>query len=127
MAKADLNPLSHINYSLSSPRQLKSPVRVYLTEFLRLCDPQDQNSRFDEALLKEIKVLLDRSIFEVVLREELSSNANILGGRFVLSIKSKDTDIELYKARYGVQGHSGKEVHQLVDPATTLRQISVRL
>lgn len=89
--------LSHIHHSLSgmSKHSNTESFRVYLTEVLKPGDRRGNDPRFDAARLKEIKGLLDRNIFEVLLRDELPTDANILGGRFVLSIKNKNTEKEL--------------------------------
>jgi hypothetical protein len=39
-----------------------------------------------------------------VLREEIPKNAPVMKGRFVSVIKNRDTDQEVYKERYVVQG-----------------------
>lgn len=58
---------------------------------------------------KETVGLLYKGAFRVVLNEDLEENANILGGRFVLTIKHKDKDNEVLKASFVVQGHLDRE------------------
>lgn len=44
----------------------------------------------------------------MVLKEDLDKDANMLGGHFVLTIKKKGTESEVFKARFVVQGHLDK-------------------
>ena len=62
-----------------------------------------------------------------MFKEDVPSDANILGGRFVLSIKNKNTKEEVAKARFVVQVHRDKDKTQLVHTSTNLRHHSVRL
>lgn len=71
--------------------------------------------------------LLEKKAFRVVLKEDLNEDANILGGRFVLTIKHKDTGNELLKARFVVQGHLDREEELLVHASTTVSQQAIRL
>lgn len=48
-------------------------------------------------------------------------------GRFVLSMKSKDTDKEVYKERYVVRGHKDIEKYSLAHSSSNLKQSSVWL
>lgn len=49
-------------------------------------------------------------------------DANIIGDSFIISIKNRETDTELCKARYFVQGHLYQDLTRLVHPASALRQ-----
>lgn len=51
----------------------------------------------------ELGGLIDNGMWKVVL-QEVSPNANVLNGRFVVTIQNKGTWNELYKARFVVQG-----------------------
>lgn len=58
---------------------------------------------FDAARTRELEVLARRGTLEVVWREDVQRATGTPGGRFLLSIKIKGTDSELYWARYLVQ------------------------
>lgn len=45
--------------------------------------------------------LLDKGAFRVVLRQDLEDDANILGGRLVLTIKQNAINKEMFTARFG--------------------------
>lgn len=76
---------------------------------------------------KEIKGLLERGTFKVILREDVNSDANVLPGHFVLAIKStKDGEVK-FKARYVIGGHRDRFKQLMVHSATTLQPQSIRL
>ena len=49
------------------------------------------------AKIKEIKGLLARGTFKVILREDIPPDGNVLPGCFVLAIKSNDDGIIKFK------------------------------
>lgn len=82
-----------------------------------------------DAKRKELSGLAERGTFEIVCREGIEKGAqrpNIMGGRFVLSIKNFGTGKETYKARFVVQGHTDAEKDLLVHNSTTLQKSSIR-
>lgn len=98
---------------------------VLLSEEIKPNDPRA--SLFNEAKVKEINGLIERGTWKIVCKDDVPTNANILGGRFVLTIKNTGTDQELYKARFVVQGYRDKLNTSLVHDATTCRPQSARL
>jgi Reverse transcriptase (RNA-dependent DNA polymerase) len=63
----------------------------------------------------------------VTVRSEMTDNANLLNGRYVITIKDIGTERELYKARFVVQGHRDKQKTSMVHQNTTAKQQSTRL
>ena len=68
-------------------------------------EPSDPRSRFrslqvTEAIRKEIKGILDRGTFSVILKEEIKGVGNILGARFFLPTKSTIDGMIKIKAIY---------------------------
>jgi hypothetical protein len=57
----------------------------------------------------------------------MPENPNIMGGRFLLTIKDSGTSKEIYKARYFVQGLRDKKKTSLVQDASTSKQQSTKL
>jgi hypothetical protein len=57
----------------------------------------------------------------------MQENPNIMGGRFVLTIKDSGTSKEIYKARYVVQVFRDKKENSLVHDAHTSKQQSTKL
>lgn len=55
----------------------------------------------------------------MVLKKDLDEKANILGRRFFLTIKHKDANKEVFKARFVVQGHLDRQKELLVHSSTT--------
>ncbi len=62
---------------------------VYLTEVLHPLDPRCDSPEAIEAKRKEMQGLFDKGAYEIVIAEDVPDGANILGGRFVLTIKNK--------------------------------------
>jgi hypothetical protein len=132
------DPLMHRLRTLLSPplpsdlssrhhTAIPGDFQIRLTEVLTPMDPRRNHSDFRLAKEKEIEGLAKRGTFRVVCAEDLPDNANIMGGRFVLSIKNKDTDYEIFKARFVVQGHKDAQKFCLLHKATTLHVRSIRL
>ena len=90
-------------------------------------DPREGTQEFDDARQKEIDGLLSRGTFCPVRREDIPENANILGGRFVCTLKNVGTENEKPKARYVAQGHNDKEKPFIVHNITALRQSSIKI
>lgn len=65
--------------------------------------------------------------FTVVCREQLPTNAKILGGRFVIAIKSKETNAPQYKAHFVVESHTDHERNLLIKNSPAVRKQSICL
>ena len=76
---------------------------------------------------KEIRNLLKRKTFKIILKEDILPYGNVLPGRFVLAIKSSITGEVVFKARYVIGGHRDKLKHMMVHSSTTMQPSSVRL
>lgn len=102
---------------------------AYITEVLHPRDPRRSSDSFQTAKAKELEGLAHRGVYEIVCYEDIKHirNPNILGGRFVLSIKNSGTHDEVYKARFVVQGHTDIEKNMLVHNSTNLKQNSIRV
>lgn len=103
------------------------PPGIFMTETILPNDPRAQLTEFKLAKMKELEGLAKRGAFEIILKDDVPQNSNILGGRFVLTIKNKGTNKEIYKARFVVQGHKDKLKGNLVHHSTNLKQSSIRL
>lgn len=64
--------------------------------------------------------MLKKLSFIVVVRHEDGDKANIAGGRFLLSIKTKGINKEVFKARYVVVGYLDGEKNMLVEKSRTV-------
>lgn len=100
---------------------------IYLTEILHPTDPRASSPEMTEAKKKEIKELLRRGTFKVILKQDVPPDGNVLPGRFVLSIKSKIDGRILFKARYVIGGHRDRMKDLLVHSTSTTQPQSVRL
>ena len=102
-------------------------VNVFMAEVINENDPRSSFPQMTEAKRQEIRGLLERGAFKVILREEIPPDANVLPGRFVLAIKSADNGQAKWKARYVIGGHRDKLKRLMVHSAKTLQPASIRL
>lgn len=58
-----------------------------------------------EVKRKEIRGLLDRECFKVILKEKVPPDSNIIPGRLVLALKSSVDDKIKYKTRHIIGEH----------------------
>ena len=103
----------------------KPENKVYTTKILSPGDLARGSDPFCRAKQLEVKGLDDRKPWVVVDKPELPTDANIIGGRFVLTIKKYEMHKETPKASYVAQGHKDKEKEFLVYNNTNLRQRSI--
>ncbi len=75
--------------------------------------------------MAEIRNLLSRGTFRVILTEEIPRCANVLRGLFVLAIKSSESGQVKFKARYVISGHRDKLKHYMVHSSKTLQFSSI--
>lgn len=81
-------------------KSFKSPSEDF-TLAVEALDPIDDRARgpeMNEVKKAEICAFLERGTFKVLLREEVSHDANVLPGRFVLSLKSTIDGKTKYRA-----------------------------
>lgn len=90
-------------------------------------DPRIADPIFHSAKRKEIEDLICIGTWKVVYQEEVSEDANVIGGRFVLVIKDAETNNPLYKARFVAQGHLNRDKGSIIHTSNTLQQSSVRV
>jgi hypothetical protein len=93
-------------FTSTDAKEKSPPFQVHLSEVIGPSDPRA--ALFDAAKQKEIQGLIECGTWKVVLKDEMSENPNIMGGRFVLTIKDSGMSKEIYKARYVVQGFRNK-------------------
>lgn len=98
-----------------------------LTEFLRPADQLSEYSQFEDARDKKLCGLLRREAFQVKCKEETLDDANVLGGRFVLSIKDLESYAPLFKECFVVPHHTDMEKNMLKNSATNGKQVAVRM
>ena len=104
-----------------------SEDEIYLTEMISDKDPRASCPEMTAAKKAEIRNLLERGTFKVVIKKDVPPNANVLPGRFVLAIKSTEDNAVKFKARYVIGGHRDRYKNMMVHSATTLQAQSVRL
>ncbi len=80
-----------------------------------------------EAKREEIRRLLKRKTFKVILQEKVPPNATIFPWRFVLAVKSTKDGKVKFKSGYAIDGHRDRMKDVMVHDAATLQPQSVRL
>lgn len=126
---SEFSPHSNRGPDVSRPMYTGShdDIPIFISEAVPLSDKRATEPKFTEAKKKELRGLLERGTFEMVLRQEVPSNAKVLRGRFVLVIKDVGTGEERYKARYVVQGFDDPAKKAAVHNSPNIRHESSRL
>jgi hypothetical protein len=86
--------LKHVTENIS-----KHIYSTNITEIIDKKDPRAHDPRMEAAKRKKIQGLLKRGTFKYILKREIPDGANVLGGRYVLSIKDTATNWKVWKTR----------------------------
>lgn len=86
---------------------------------------KDDDSRTTK--LSEVDGLRLRHIWKAVRETDIPKNANVMGGKFLLSLKNFDTPEEKAKVRYFAQGFSDRVKPYMVHDVSTFRISSIRM
>ena len=78
---------------------------IQVTEIIDKDDPRASSVEMRRAVMSQMRDLLKRGTFKIMLDEELRDWANALTARFVLAIKSNADGEIKYKARYVIGDH----------------------
>jgi hypothetical protein len=76
---------------------------ISITEVVSTHNPLSTSARMTKGKIRELRGLIERGTFKVVLRAELPEKPNVMSTRFVLSIRHDVTNKELHKARLVVR------------------------
>lgn len=122
-------PQANDQYASTSttPSSYKSASTAFLTDVIPINDSRGKSSEFDDAKRKEIDGLESRNVWDVVPGNSLPTDTNVIGSRFVLTVKNSDTDHPVRKARLVAQGHTDADKHFLVHNSTTATALAVRM
>ncbi len=96
-------------------------IIVHLTEIIDPNDPRASSKQMSQAKRKEIKGLLDRGTFSIILRERVPPDGNVLPGRFDFAINSTEDGQIKFKARCVIDGHRDRIKNFMVHSAATLQ------
>ena len=107
--------------------QTSPSQQTHLTDVLEPSDPRTHSSEMLNEIHNEIRDLIKRGTFKMLMREELPDGANALTARFVLAIKSTTDGQVKYKARHVIGGHTDKMKHYLAYYSQTVSPASTRL
>lgn len=103
-----------------------NPFDVFVVRLLTPSEPRAQEPDFDTAKRIEVDGLIKRKIWRIVNSDDIPNDANVVGGRFILSLKNVGTPDEAAKVRYIAQGYADAEKPFLVHDVSALRPTSIR-
>lgn len=99
----------------------------FLVKVLQSNDPRTLQADFIEAKKKEVDGLQKRGTWTKVHKSNIPRNANIVGGRFINTLKNYKSPDEIAKVRYVAQGFADFLKSMLAHDVTSLRPTSIRL
>lgn len=94
---------------------------VHLTKVIHPNDPLATSSNISLAKGDEVRGLLNRWTFSVILREGVPPNGIVLPGRLLLAIKSAEDGQITFKAPYVIDGHRNRMEAPMVNSAATIQ------
>ena len=86
-----MDTLYHANRKFKSTKKKILPEKrnqILITEVIYHNEPRYRSPKAEQAK-KEISNLVRRVTWEIVSKDEVPDNANIIGGRFVMEIKTE--------------------------------------
>lgn len=86
------NELKIFEQSLHQSLNTDQPPGTFPTEILERGYPRSNLPEFKAAKVKELEGLIQRGVFEIVLKDKVPEHSNILGSRYVLEIKENGTE-----------------------------------
>lgn len=90
-------------------------------------DPRGNQPDCIEAKCNEVQGLQKRQIWSVAKGHDISASANVIGGRFILTLKNYQTPNEQPKVRYVAQGYRDRYKPLQVHDASTLCVSSIEM
>lgn len=73
---------------------------VQVTQVVDKDEPRISSTELKKVIMAEVRDILERDTFKVILKEEIADGPNALTARYVLAIKSNAVEKFKYKARY---------------------------
>lgn len=110
-------------------QDLLSPPKpsVYITEILDKDNARGESPEMSKAQYNEIKVLLDRGTFKVVLERDLPEDANLMPAHLVFALKSTEDGSVKFKSLYTILGNRYFFKYMMVHRSTTVQAFPSRL
>lgn len=104
------------------------PISIdeFVLENISQKDPRASDEEFRKARKKEVVGLQERNLRRIV-KTKIDKDYNILGGRFILSLKSFGTPNEMVKVRFVAKGLDDRHKPFMVHDTSTLRSSSIQL
>lgn len=101
--------------------------REFLVKILQTNDPRTREPDFVKAKQAEVDGLHKRGTWVKVEKSKIPKGSNVVGGRFIHTLKNHLTPEECAKVRYVAQGFADQLKKMLAHDVTALRPASIRL
>lgn len=102
-------------------------IGIKLVKIIEYDSPLVQMLDFIAAKNKEVEGMKMRKVWKKMDSSSVPENANIVGGRFVLTLKNFSTPEETAKVRYFAQGYKNSLKNMLAHAVASFRSLSIRL
>lgn len=99
---------------------------ILMTEILDLSDHLAKSDDMGHTKMGQIRGLLNRGTFKIILQEDAIQNTNVLHGRFVFATHSTEDGTSRCKARYVIGGHRDRMNSMIGHDSATLQPQSIR-
>ena len=119
--------LGYLNHTSQSLTLFAEPLQCHLSEIFERNNTRVNCPKMKKAKYTELRDLINRDTFRVVLSTELPDDANLKTARHVLATKTYDDKEERYKARYVAGGHMDIMKDYLGLGAQAIQCVSVRI
>lgn len=101
--------------------QMQEETTQHPVEIFKPSEHRTRSTKCEETIRNEIRGILASGAFKYVNRKQRRPNANVLGGRYLLTIKQPETEAKRYIAIFIVQGHPDKEKENIIHISKTVR------
>lgn len=125
----ELNQLKSLlgNRYVGDEVQPSAVIDTFVSKLIDDNSSRAQEEDFVKAKQAEILGLQQRKIWKTINRCDVPTGSNILGGRFVLTLKNVGSPSEGAKARYVAQGYRDDHKNIIVHDTAVLRVSSIRM
>lgn len=124
--REELDKLLNKVWEIPNDSTSKNDPTFFVVKVIGPDDPRGKKDDFEKAKKVEVEGLTKRKIWKVVHKDNVPSEAVVLGGRFFMTLKNFGTPNEMAKVRYIAQGYNDPDKPFIVHDTSTLRASSIR-
>lgn len=123
MVKTYQRPTIPITDLLNPTDQPSNTLDIHLIEVIH----DELDPRFTQSRQEEYDGILAKGGVKVVDANSIPPNSNIIGNRYVLTIKNPGTDVEKFKARWILQGHHDQYRNRIANDSPVLMRMMYKV